>query len=201
MYSYKPMRIKNVLKVLPVFSLLFITSCIGTNYQEVKKKRIEADPCYYEKLSRNKRDIEICEARVRAGNADKEGKKNFMSNILGNNPLNNSGSGTFKGNVNQYLWLGSIETLGAFPIKIADAFGGYIETDWITTADNVNKRCVVKIQITSPDFVSTGVDATMVCQKRDSSGSWIMTSEDFLEESSQIVNAILDNARRKFQNS
>ena len=32
-----------------------------------------------------------------------------------------------------------------YPLKTADALGGYIETDWITEKENVNKRCLIKL--------------------------------------------------------
>jgi hypothetical protein len=127
-----------------------------------------------------------------------EGSESLFKTLLGDQKFGSSN--TYKSNVNQWLWQGSLETVSPFSVRIADAFGGYIETDWIINEDDLNKRCSIKIQITSPDFISNGVNASLVCQKNVES-NWVTTADKYDEESRKIVNAILNNARKKFQQS
>ena len=99
--------------------------------------------------------------------------------------------------VNKWLWNGSIETVQDFPLKIADAFGGVIETDWINDNNISNKRCAIKILIKSKDFISNGVSANMICQTFDGS-NWTLNNQDLSEANREIENSILSLARKSF---
>ena len=50
-------------------------------------------------------------------------------------------SGYIKSNVNPFLWQASIDVTSSYDLKIADATGGYIQTEWIYDK-NTAKRCM-----------------------------------------------------------
>ena len=68
--------------------------------------------------------------------------------------------------VNPYLWGASLEITSSYPLKIADNQGGYIETDWIYDLENLNQRCLIKIQISSNELISTGVATKFICETK-----------------------------------
>ena len=180
-----------------IASLLFLVlGCgVGTNYQEVKERQMKTDPCYYERLKGAKAE-ERCQARVDARTNDGKGSGLFDSML--DELRGEIGNGTGQNvAVNKWLWNGSIETVEDFPLKIADAFGGVIETDWINDSNIPNKRCAIKILIKSKDFISNGVSANMICQSFDGS-KWILGNEDLSKANREIENSILSLARKSF---
>ncbi len=189
--------------LLLLTTAIFLSSC-NANYQEARAKKEAIEPCYYAKLSGNKSvEYKQCLAKQAAAGPSGEGGTSMIEAIIGKDGVANINSGnnnTYRGSVNQWLWLGSMETLKLFPIKIADAFGGYIETEWLTNSTEPNKRCVVKVQINSAEFVSNGISASMICQD-NKNGTWVMSNEDLLEKNIQIENSILTNAREKYNNT
>ena len=180
-----------------IASLLFLVlGCgVGTNYQEVKERQMKTDPCYYERLKGAKAE-ERCQARVDARTNDGKGSGLFDSML--DELRGEIGNGTGQNvAVNKWLWNGSIETVEDFPLKIADAFGGVIETDWINDSNIPNKRCAIKILIKSKDFISNGVSANMIRQSFDGS-KWILGNEDLSKANREIENSILSLARKSF---
>ena len=181
-----------------ITSLLFlITGCgtVGSNYQEVKERQIKNDPCHYDRIKGPKAE-ERCRARVAGGTDGKEGGGLFDSML--DELRGEIGNGTGQNvAVNKWLWNGSIETVQDFPLKIADAFGGVIETDWINDNNIANKRCAIKILIKSKDFISNGVSANMICQTFDGS-TWTLNNQDLSDANREIENSILSLARKSF---
>tara|TARA_B100000767_G_C19658411_1_gene489900 strand:- start:187 stop:762 length:576 start_codon:yes stop_codon:yes gene_type:complete len=180
-----------------IASLVFlVTGCgVGTSYQEVKERQIKNDPCHYERIKGPKFE-ERCRARV-AGGTDGEKGGGLFDSML-DELRGEIGDGTGQNvAVNKWLWNGSIETLEDFPLKIADAFGGVIETDWINDNNIPNKRCAIKILIKSKDFISNGVSANMICQTFDGS-NWTLNNEDLSQANREIENSILSLARKSF---
>ena len=178
-------------------SLVFlVTGCgVGTNYQEVKERKMKTDPCHYERIKGSKFE-ERCRARVAAGTDGEKGGGLFDSML--DELRGEIGNGTGQNvAVNKWLWNGSIETVQDFPLKIADAFGGVIETDWINDNNIANKRCAIKILIKSKDFISNGVSANMICQTFDGS-NWTLNNEDLSQANREIENSILSLARKSF---
>lgn len=156
---------------------------------------MQTDPCKYERTVGKARE-EICLAKVRAGtNGSKKG--GLFDNIL-EDLRGDVGSGNGQNvAVNKWLWNGSIETVQNFPLKIADAFGGVIETDWINNNDIPNQRCAIKILIKSKKFLSNAVSANMICQSFDGS-NWELNNEDLSKANREIENSILSLARKSF---
>ena len=180
-----------------IASLLFLVlGCgVGTNYQEVKERQMKTDPCYYER-TKGTRAEERCQARVDAGTNDSKASGLFDTMLEELRGEVGSGNGQNVA-VNKWLWNGSIETVQDFPLKIADAFGGVIETDWINDNNISNKRCAIKILIKSKDFISNGVSANMICQTFDGS-NWTLNNQDLSDANREIENSILSLARKSF---
>ena len=176
--------------------LTFITGCgsVGKNYQDAKERDLKLDPCKYER-AKGKGFGEICEAKVAAGSDGKS--KGLFDNIIEELRGEVGGVNGQNVSVNKWLWNGSIETVQDFPLKIADAFGGVIETDWINDANISNKRCAIKILVQSKEFISNGVSANMMCQTFDGS-NWILNNEDLSKANREIENSILSLARKSF---
>jgi hypothetical protein len=183
---------------LVISLMLFMSGCggIGKNYQDVKEREMKTDPCKYERIRGGKAE-EICRARVAAGKAGEKKGGGLFANVL--EELRgeiDTGNGQNIA-VNKWLWNGSIETVKDFPLKIADAFGGVIETDWINNADMPDQRCAIKILIKTKDFISSGVSANMICQSFNGS-SWTLNNKDLSEANREIENSILSLARKSF---
>ena len=159
---------------------------------------MKTDPCLYER-TRSEKAVERCLIKVAAGQDPNKKTGGLINGVIdrlreeGN--LNNTG--VTNTTVNKWLWNGSIETVKDFPLKIADAFGGVIETDWIINKNIPNKRCAIKILIKSNELISNGVSANMLCQAFDGK-NWTLTNENLSEANSKIENSILSLARKSF---
>ena len=73
--------------------------------------------------------------------------------------------------------------------------GGFIETDWIMDSNNSSQRCLIKIQISSKDLITTGVDTNFICENK-SNNTWFSDEIEYLEEEKQITLKILEIAGR-----
>ena len=186
---------KNLLLIISL--VVFTTSCsgVGKNYQDVKKREMETDPCKYERVKGGKNELR-CKQRVASKGSSEEGS-GFFDSML--DQLREEGGLSNDQNVavNKWLWNGSIETVQDFPLKIADAFGGVIETDWINNKDIPNQRCAIKILIQSKELIYNGVSANMICQSFDGK-NWTFNNEDLSEANREIENSILSLARKSF---
>ena len=189
-----------MLKLLISIILIFtISSCsqgfLGGNIE----KNLEATDKIYGRCNNPNRQFtevekEICIAKVRAAGPDgKVDDPISLTDIIDkfNNPDKNVVyAGT---NLNQYLWQGSLSVLQEYPLQTVDSQGGFISTEWILSKDEPNKRCQIKINITSQEFVATGVNSKIICQKRDGE-QWFPNSETLIEEEKKITLKILEKA-------
>ena len=110
-----------------------------------------------------------------------------------------TGSGFTKANVNPFLWQGSIDVTSEYDLKIADATGGYIQTEWIYDESASNNRCMIKIQILSADFISTGVKSKFLCENKNQE-IWKTDGKQYLEEEKILTLKILE-ASQKYSSS
>ena len=170
---------------------LFTYSCsnVGEGYQEYISN-VSCDD--HPHLNDNQK--KVCKAQVDGKIGT--GQKSASEILEGYFPDMSKGSGNYTG-INKWLWQGSIETVGDYPLKIADAFGGVIETDWITNAENIDERCSIKILINSDDFVANGLSANLICQKFNGT-SWILVNKDYGQQNNKIENSILEKARKNY---
>jgi hypothetical protein len=80
-------------------------------------------------------------------------------------------------------------------LKIADNTGGFIQTEWISNSTITNERCMIKVQVVSPDLISTGVKTNFICEKLIGN-TWQSDETDYLQEEKQLTLKILESARQ-----
>lgn len=189
-----------MLKLLISIILIFtISSCSQGFLDGNIEKNLEATDKIYGRCNNPNRQFtevekEICIAKVRAAGPDgKVDDPISLTDIIDkfNNPSKNFVyAGT---NLNQYLWQGSLSVLQEYPLQTVDSQGGFISTEWILSKDEPSKRCQIKINITSQEFVATGVTSKIICQERDGE-QWFPNSETLIEEEKKITLKILEKA-------
>ena len=190
-----------MLKLL--FSLvvaLLISSCSqGLNDGNIEANLKKTDKIYGRCNNPNRQfteiEREICVAKERAAGPDGEvGDPINLTELIDkfNNPSKNLVYGGLS--VNEFLWNGSLSVLGAYPLQTVDSQGGFISTEWILDKEEINKRCQIKINITSQEFISTGVETKILCQKKDG-GEWYPEKEILVEEEKKITLRVLEKAQ------
>ena len=170
--------------------LLALYSCSG-NYEAQQKKAAELyGECDIpaENLKANKLKYRNCKAKERAGGESLFNLDGDLNDLIGggNNVV-------YQYSVNPYLWNASLEVTRAYPIKIADNQGGFIETDWISEPDNSTQRCLIKIRILSKELITTGVDTNFLCENKNND-IWVSDNEEYIQEEKQITLRILEIA-------
>ena len=179
---------------------LLISSCSqGLNEGSIEENLKKTDEIYGRCNNPNRQftliEKEICIAKERAAGPDGEvGDPINLTELIDkfNNPSKNVVYGGLS--VNEFLWNGSLSVLGAYPLKTVDSQGGFISTEWILDKDELNKRCQIKINIISQEFVSTGVETKILCQKKDGD-EWYSEKEILFEEEKKITLKILEKAQ------
>jgi hypothetical protein len=180
--------------------VLFVTSCsqgiMGGNIE----KNLEATDKIYGRCDNPYRSMtnvekEICRGKVAAAGPDgKIDDPISLNDIFDrfNNPNKNIVYGGLS--VNQYLWQGSLSVLENYPLQTVDSQGGFISTDWITSKDDPSRRCQIKINVISQDFISTGVKTKLLCQEKDND-QWYPDNTLLVEEEKKITLTILEKAQ------
>ena len=192
-----------MLRSIFIISLIFLlSSCSGglLNQGNDLNANLEASDKIYGRCNNPNRQLNtnqrtICEAQVRAAGPD--GKIDDPINLSEifdrfNNPNKNvvySAS-----SVNQFLWNGTLNILSSYPLKTVDSQGGFIATDWILNENLPNQRCLIKVNITSIELVSTGVETNIICENKISE-EWYLSEEKFLDEKKRITLKILEKAQ------
>ena len=190
-----------MLKLL--FSLvvaLLISSCSqGLNDGNIEENLKKTDKIYGRCNNPNRQfteiEREICVAKERAAGPDGEvGDPINLTELIDkfNNPSKNLVYGGLS--VNEFLWNGSLSVLGAYPLQTVDSQGGFISTEWILDKEEINKRCQIKINITSQEFISNGVETKILCQKKDG-GEWYPEKEILVDEEKKITLRVLEKAQ------
>ena len=173
-----------------LFGAIFLHACSG-NYQEQRSKAAELyGECDIpsDNLKANKIKYKQCKAKERAGGES-------LFNLAGdlNDLIVGRNTNVYQYSVNPYLWNASLEVTSAYPIKIADNQGGFIETDWITQSGNSSLRCLIKIRVLSTELITTGVDTKFLCENKDKD-IWVSDEKEYLQEEKQITLKILEIA-------
>lgn len=192
------------MKILPVMLVLLIglSSCSSPK-NNIKKNLEKLDKLYgycdnpHRDLST--REYKICKSQERASGPDFKFEEKSIAELI----LGSSTGPQFAGNfqtINPHLWNGALQTINEYPIKNIDSTGGYIETEWITQVNNPNQRCIIKINITSVELVSNGVNTNIICQKKIDD-EWQSDQIRYVNESKQLTITILNNASKLYQNS
>ena len=179
---------KNLIILL---TLLLISSCAGKN-EEVLANMDKVYGC--DNPHRQLTDIEykICQDKQRSSGdpIDIDNLRTSFQDLL-----SFEGGGGYLMTVNKPLWDSAIKITKEYPLKIADNQGGYIETDWIYSIDNLNHRCAIKISILSTELVSNGVESNFLCQKQMNE-IWVADGNDYTNEEKQLTLKILNEASK-----
>lgn len=175
--------------VVVILMIPFLASCSKNRDLEANLKQLDAVYGYCDNPQRDIRGklYKVCKDKERAGAESLD-----LTNLT--EIFERGSTVVAQSNVNPTLWQASLTALQSYSLKIADSNGGYIETDWIF--DDVNiERCIVKVQITSPELVTTGVDTNIICQNK-SGENWINNKNNYEEEAKQITLRILNEAAK-----
>ena len=177
-------------------SSLFLFNCAGNLEQELQK--LDKIYGYCDNPQRNIKGYEyrICKDKEAAmGPTDKSDpseKINIANLIDGLRGKNETSVVTT--NTNPFLWRASLEVLESYDIKIADNEGGFIQTEWISQADSSNLRCMIKINVTSSELVSNGVETLFICQQQKNA-IWEADGNIYTNEEKTLTLRILELAQ------
>lgn len=186
--------------LLSLAVILSISSCSqGINNGNIEKNLAATDKIYGRCNNPNRQftevEREICVAKERAAGPDGEvGDPLNLTEIIDkfNNPTQNIVYGG--ASVNQSLWNGSLSVLEVYPLQTVDSQGGFISTDWILDKNEPKKRCQIKINVISLEFISTGVKTKIICQEQENN-QWYPTNEKLIDEEKKITLKILEKAQ------
>ena len=188
----------NIFIFTSVFSILLI-SCQGTREQELKKMDKLWGYCDNPHREFGELEYQTCKRKEMAKRSSGKTEDMEPFDLTGFIDKVRNGenvSGLVQSNVNPYLWQGSIDVTSEYNLKIADATGGYIQTEWIyDVSPNANDRCMIKIQILSADFISTGVKSKFLCENKNQE-VWKSDGKEYLEEEKILTLRILEEAQK-----
>ena len=183
-----------------LFSVL-ILSCQGTREQDLKKLDKLWGYCDNPHREFSELEYNTCKRKEMAKRSDDANMEPFsLTDLM--DKINNgfdSGTGLVNSSVNPYLWQGSIDVTSDYNLKIADATGGFLQTEWIYEENTSNKRCLIKIQIVSAEYVSTGVKSSFLCENKNQD-IWITDGKKYLEEEKMLTLRVLE-ASQKYSSS
>lgn len=187
--------------IIVLFSLSLITNCssgfMGGNQQTNMEKLDKVyGPCNNPHRQLSRIDKKICEEKVRAAGPDGEiGDSINLSDILdgfssGERNIVYSGSA-----VNQFLWNASLAVLEDYPLQNVDSQGGFISTDWIMIKEIQNQRCLIKVNINSPELISNAVKTKFLCETRENQ-NWYKDNIEYINEEKNLTLKILEIANQ-----
>ena len=186
---------KNLITLL---AFILLQSCSsGPLGGDIQKNLAETDKIYGKCNNPNRQFTyitkKICEDQVRAAGPDGVvGDPINLTEIFSG--FGNNGKVVYAGSSsNEFLWNGALETLKEFPLKTVDSQGGFISTEWIFEETNPSQRCLIKVNITSRELMSNGVNTKILCQKKEIN-DWYPIKELFIEEEKNITLKILEKA-------
>ena len=186
------------MKILPfLFASLFLISCANKVNKNYQKNLENLDEVYgkcdnpHRKLSKNQK--QICLDKERA--AGPGGAISDGINIGDIFNRSSKGQTIISSQINKNLWDASLSVLRPYAMKNIDFEGGFIETDWITSIENPDQRCLIKSHITSIELVSNGVKITMICEEKKE-GAWYLSQNNFIEEEKRLTLKVLETAQK-----
>lgn len=134
-----------------------------------------------------------CEAKERATGSDGEFKSPLNLTEIIDNYRSGGGAVYASSAVNNHLWNASVSILDPYTLKIVDSQGGLISTDWIMEKSDTSKRCLIKVNITSKELLSNGVDVKILCEEKDGD-NWFSDKVLYLDEEKRLTLKILEIA-------
>ena len=187
------------LKILFTFLVLItINACTNANKSEENLKKLDKIYGYCDNPHRNipPKQYETCIAKQDAAGPDGEiGESVNISEIFDRfNNRSNNNQVTYLRSINADLWQGTMDVLSPYSLKLIDSEVGYVETDWIYEKNIPNKRCLIKVQITSVEIISTGVSSKLTCQSKEGD-SWYNDQKDYFDQEKKLTLTILSKAK------
>lgn len=179
-----------------LFNIL-VLSCAGTREQELKKLDKIHGYCDNPMRDFSEIDYSICKDKERALGPDGKGDEIRSFDLSGfmDRVKNGGGSENYsKPLVNRFLWQGALDITDKYELQIADSSGGYIQTSWIYDQNISDKRCMIKIQIISPELLSNAVKSKFLCENKTSE-IWASDQQEYLMEEKQLNLKILEKAQ------
>ena len=189
----------SLFKTLIAFLLLTtINACTNANKSEENLKKLDKIYGYCDNPHRNipPKQYETCIAKQDAAGPDGEiGEPVNISEIFDKfNNRSNNDQVTYIRSVNTELWRGAIDVLSPYSLKLIDSEVGYVETDWIYEKNLPTKRCLIKVQITSVEIISTGVSTKLTCQTKEDE-SWYNDQINYFDQEKKLTLTILSKAK------
>ena len=182
-----------------LFAFFILSSCSsGLNDGKVNNNLEELDKTYgkcnnpFRQMTKGQR--KICEDKLRAAGPD--GIVDDPLNITEMIENYRSGGKTVyeSSSVNNELWNASLILVEPYNIKIADSQGGLIATEWIKEKNQPNKRCSIKINISSKELVSNGVQVKLLCEEKETD-EWYSDDKTYPLEEKNMTLKILEIAQ------
>ncbi len=189
---------KIVLFIITLFFSILLSSCQGD--REKRLKELDRLWGYCDNPQRVFRELEYdtCKRKERAQLPSNQGKEiepfnltDFMDKVNGVGP----NTVIAQTSINPFLWQGSIDVTSTYALKIADATGGYIQTEWIYNETEPEKRCMIKIQIISAEYISTGVKSSFICENKNQE-IWITDGKEYVDEEKVLTLKILEASQK-----
>ena len=192
------------MKILPlIVALLISLSSCSSPKNNIKRNMEKLDELYgycdNPHRDLGEREYKICKQKQRGSGPDFKFEDKSLAELILGSDKGVQYAGNFQ-TINPHLWNGALQTISEYPIKNIDSTGGYIETEWITQANNPNQRCIIKINILSNELVSNGVNTNIICQNKIND-EWQSDQLKYENESKQLTITILNNASKLSQAS
>lgn len=180
--------------------IFFIQACSNSIVGKNQEKNLEALDKVYGKCNNPHRQFskvekKICLEKERAAGPDGiVGEPINLTEII--DRINNGPQVVYSGvNTNEHLWNASIAVVDAYSLKNVDSQGGFISTDWIYRKELPNQRCLVKINVTSRELVSNGVNVKIICEDLIND-QWFNDDQIYVNEEKKLTLKILEIANQ-----
>ncbi len=184
--------------VTVVFSVLLI-SCQGNQEQRLEKLDKLYGYCDNPHRTFGVFEYQTCKRKEMAQLPSDKGKNLEPFNLTKFMDAVNNGVGpntvTTQTNINPFLWQGSIDVTSNYDLKIADVTGGYIQTEWIYDETDLEKRCMIKIQITSAEYISNAVKSNFICENKNQD-IWTTDGNEYVDEEKVLTLKILEESQK-----
>ena len=189
---------KIVLLIITIFFTILLSSCQGNREEQLKKLDELWGYCDNPHREFGELEYDTCKRKERSQLPSNKGKEIEPFNLTDFiDKMNGVGSNTViaQTTINPFLWQGSIDVTSNYDLKIADATGGYIQTEWIYDETDLEKRCMIKIQITSAEYISTAVKSNFICENKNQD-IWTTDGNEYVNEEKVLTLKILEESQK-----
>ena len=190
---------KILLFIFTAFFSVLLISCQGNQKQRLEKLDKLYGYCDNPHRTFGVFEYQTCKRKEMAQLPSDKGKDLEPFNLTKFMDAVNNGVGsntvTSQTNINPFLWQGSIDVTSNYDLKIADVTGGYIQTEWIYDEIDLKKRCMIKIQITSAEYISTAVKSNFICENKNQD-IWTTDGNEYVDEEKVLTLKILEESQK-----